>query len=212
MARDDRRRRSRKPKRRASRAAEAPRSDIAVNFEEAVRLSEISREERLKTVLEFIAEDLSRLDEAQRATRLRELFTLLRPMRIEAHPGPMVWEALAPPDSELVKKLPVFQEQLRQGVRDFLRQGTAWALPAPRLAVLMRHRDRSVRWIWQADAVAMMMAGAADLVWEYADRVRSCKTCSTFFLARKRQEYCSPAHGQAARDARKASAKQTRTS
>jgi len=72
-------------------------------------------------------------------------------------------------------------------------------------------------WIWQytlkdtmkgnEGSESRIVLAAAQLLAEHADHVRACAWCDTVFLAVKRQEYCTPAHAQLARDRKKKAAR-----
>jgi hypothetical protein len=179
---------------------------LTERLNEAARLGELTRSERLRIAFDFVAADLAVLSDEQRAARLRALFTIVRPRRVDTESGPIMWDAATHPEQASLSALRDLQTQLRDGLRDFLRPATAWAIPAPRAAVLVRndaHARGATTWRWQADAWPMLVAGIADLVWEHADRVRACQLCARVFLANKRQQFCTPDHAQQARDHRK---------
>jgi type II secretory pathway component PulJ len=191
-----------------------------LSFAETAQLAEMSREDRLELLLAFLGDDLEKLGERQRTERLRALFVVMKPRRVETDSGTITWEAPAPPTMEdaSTERLRALQARLRDGVKSIASGApTGWILSPPELAILGRgyysvdtaregrRSGSTVDWYWHASPLAMIEAGAADLVWQFSDRIRACglATCRGLFLAVKRQEYCTPEHGQQARDQRK---------
>jgi hypothetical protein len=81
-------------------------------------------------------------------------------------------------------------------------------LPDLRAGVMFRDVDGAYIWQWTIEGeLSPIILGAERLVAEHADRVRPCKRCGALFVAVKRQEYCTPEHGQQDRNDRKAERK-----
>src|SRR2546425_7484437 len=70
-----------------------PLPEVRAAFEQTAHLAELTREERLRLALDFVAADLAAFTDEQRAERLRVLFTIARPRRVDTDRGPISWEA-----------------------------------------------------------------------------------------------------------------------
>lgn len=87
------------------------------------------------------------------------------------------------------------------------RQG--WALPTPAGVAMGPDESGGFAWTYFQRLEDAIVLAVAQLVAEHADRIRACKLpgCGALFIATKRQEHCTPEHGQQARDERKAERK-----
>jgi hypothetical protein len=161
-----------------------------------MEMIQLPADRQLEVVLKFLDEDLGALTQAERGQR----GWMLRGVR-----GPLGWRVRhrAITDTQLI----ALQQELRAGVRGFLEKGQ-WVLPVPARGVLERPGGIA-QVFWEPDpaSTAAVVVGVAMLVQTYAPRVRACTHCRTIFLANKRQQYCTPAHGQQVRDRKKASKK-----
>ena len=165
-------------------------------------------DQQLREVLRFLRVDLSTLDVAERTGWSSRLRALTFPPLASAS-GRLVLRFQGAPHRPLeASALGAVQTAIRRGLKTILSDG-AWPLPDLRGGVMIREKESGVYlWQWHPEGETWpIVLGTARLVAEYSDRVRACKQCGVWFLAVKRQEFCTPAHGQQARDQRKAGRK-----
>jgi hypothetical protein len=168
-------------------------------------------DQQLREVLRFLLVNLRTLGVAERtrwSSRLRAL--TFPPLASES--GRLVLRFQGAPHRPLAASaLAAVQTAIRRGLKAVLAPSSAvaWPLPDLRGGVMIRDADSGTYlWQWRPDGETWpIILGTTRLVAEYADRIRACKQCGAWFFAVKRQEYCTPAHGQQARDQKKAERK-----
>jgi hypothetical protein len=164
-----------------------------------------SPEARVRWLLEFAARDLERLSPAARRVAWDTLFTLQNqyPVRVPPH-----HETVAETHQELRECIEAFANGHPYRL---LVPGMSWTLrPPPRRPAGARHSARIARESSEARIMRSAMASAIvfafvdDLNAIGADRLRAClletdgRRCGVVFLARRRQNFCSRSHAQAA--------------
>lgn len=178
--------------------------------------------EQLGVVLRFLQEDVEALDGQERvawSSRLKAL--ALRPLVSPSGRLTLQFQAASSYQALPARSLKAIQANIDRGIRATIapRKGNvmADAWPLPDLLGGSMFRDTRgagqpslppprARHTWQWNIQGEdwpIILGAAQLVAEHAKRVRACKVCDALFVAVKRQEYCTPEHGQQARDERK---------
>lgn len=157
-----------------------------------------TREQRLRWLVErFLRTDLATLRAEERVALGYDLLALVPGGRTVARfPGPM---------SEA--QIGALHEEVSRGIRAIVR-GQSWALPPTGTVVLMLRREKGSReqHIDRAatgDDTQAVVAGIERLLIHEGSRLRACDECSTPFVARKRQAYCSPKCSQRTRTRRK---------
>ncbi len=174
--------------------------------------------EQIKWLLAFLEEDLDALTPAasvDRGWRLRALKpggSVLRAWRRHERyerRDNVVWIVDAPWSPMESQQLAELQREIKAGVAALLLDAAdnspkrVWTLPGTRSAKLRRSGRGFFEWTWEADESSAILLGVAELIYDCGDHIRACKQCAHPFLAVKRQEYCTPEHGQLARDQKK---------
>jgi hypothetical protein len=165
-------------------------------------------EKQLAFVLQFLGKSVDAMTHDERtvwSSRLRMLtFGPLASesgrLRLRFHGGP-------PPRAASEETLKIVQTTIRRGLKAVLAPGSdgTWPLPDLRGGAMIRDADTGIYlWQWHPDGEEWpMILGTARLVAEHGERVRVCKRCGAWFVAVKRQEFCTPEHAQQARDEKK---------
>ena len=178
----------------------------------AVRRMGGTREERLRWVVaEFAIKDL----DALRPDELRALGYDLRqllspPWGVRRKRGPLPSDEVRRIQRDVVKGLRILTQERRAT------QPEEWELPPG--------TDRLVPWVSgdgtarkrqftirsSGDEYTIILRGIAYLIVTAGEHLRACRQCQTPFVAVKRQEYCTTACSQQARDQRKREKSQQR--
>src|SRR4029434_8862187 len=197
------------------------------------KIAELSVEERLRRVLDFIASDLPRLTSEQREEwvwNLRAIGVLgaSRELTEPAHRN--LWDADSTPN------LQDLQKTIADGLKEVLQKPPLddnkkvgeeasparcvavriWYLPRPRHAELESSYDRVAkrhffRVRWEGDEQDAIVEGIWNLLLEVGAHFRACAECNKPFVVRQRQEYCSLECAQRTRNRRKAERRSNKT-
>jgi hypothetical protein len=189
------------------------------DFREALETAAKPPHEQLELIFRFLRDDLA--TEAAQTTWSGVLKSLpLRPCASASGRLKIQWLVPLTPEALSLEAVRWLQTQIRQGIRDVLDLPSQsalrgiWNLPAPHGVSMTARPGEGFVWQYRhfrggADADDLVrgsiVLAVAQLVAEHAARIRACKLpgCGALFLATKRQEYCTPEHGQLARDRRK---------
>ncbi|CBE69284.1 MAG: hypothetical protein F9K13_06170 [Candidatus Methylomirabilis oxygeniifera] len=172
------------------------------------------REDRLRWILEFAAEDIDALTPDERFERAVRL-------RCFMWPDSSLWcsNPSSPPRTLLMPDAVLHQvhAEINQGLRVVLgeQRNEEWYVPGPVRIAFYRASPRfkkgpkaetapgrtrfAFRWDWGDDAGAIL-AGIIHLIHDAGSRLRGCKECGKAFIAVKRQLYCGEDCSQRKRD------------
>jgi hypothetical protein len=168
-------------------------------------------QEQLAYVLRFLRENVDGMDARAQVVWSSRLKSLALPPLTSGRLK-VQFQAIVSYQAFPAKDLKTLQSEISDGLREVLTpvkskaMAHVWQLPDLRGGGMFRDFD-GAGYIWQwtfEGELWPIILGAARLVADHAERIRLCKRCGVPFLAVKRQEYCTKAHGQAARDERKA--------
>lgn len=177
-------------------------------------------EERLRWVLGFAAQDMSKL-------RPGEIVALGYDLRVFLHLGWSISRRYGPLPEKQVERI---QKEVARGLSALLsdprsnRNGAAlyvdknagWTLPVARARILrvspqysemekFSDKRTKFRLLWEGEnEETTILWGIADLILNAGEKLRACPECGKPFVARKRQEYCTPQCSQIVRNRRKA--------
>ncbi len=169
-----------------------------------------TRAERLRWVVsEFAAKDLDALRPEEVTALGYDLRQLLSPgWGVTRKVGPLPADQVRTIQREVVKGLRILTEERRGS------EPEEWILPSgeERMRARIspdgtgRSREYAIR--SRGDETTVIVRGIVYLILTEGKNLRACRQCGTPLVAVKRQDYCSSACSQRARDQRKREAKQ----